>query len=121
MRTWAGLVAGTVALVGMGIFLIAQGSGGASEYASIASFFLAIPMAAASIVSLVDARSKSRAEGEGGRTERRSHRAGKTNSFIRRSGVVQTGEHAVANVNIGTSSDTRPQRPKAPKRRQHNR
>jgi hypothetical protein len=60
MRVRLALLAGTAVLIGIGVFLASQGAGKASEDASIASFFLAVPVAVAAIVALAEGRSKSR-------------------------------------------------------------
>src|SRR6266705_4124674 len=58
MRKWPALVICAAVLVGTGIALAVTGSGATSEYATIGSFFLSVPVTVASIISIAEARSK---------------------------------------------------------------
>jgi len=66
MRLWLAMLAGAAVLVGCGIFFAFQDLGKADQYASVASFFLALLTAVGSMVSLARSRSRARTGDRGG-------------------------------------------------------
>lgn len=93
---WLALLAGAVVLVGCGVFFAVQDLGRAEEYASVASFFLALLTAIGSVLSLTRSRSKERTDG-GGEQGKLPGR-GMTVNYAWRNDVVQTGDRATASV-----------------------
>jgi hypothetical protein len=89
---WLVMGAGAVVLVGCGVFFAVQDLGHADQYASVASFFLALLTAIASAVAL--ARSKSKEEHAEGQRPRR----GPTVNLAWRNEHVQQGDGTVANI-----------------------
>jgi hypothetical protein len=61
MRMWLAMLAVAVVLAGCGVLFAFQDLGTANEYASIASFFLALLVASGSVISLARSRPKDRA------------------------------------------------------------
>lgn len=111
MRKWALLAIGAVVLVGTSIALAVTGSGTTSEYATIASFFVAVPVAVASVISIAEARSKAKDDDQK-EPEPETIRTGTTNVNITNAGVVQTAPNAVADVYIDNAGNYQPDRPK---------
>jgi hypothetical protein len=113
MRTRLGLIAGTTVLVGIGVFFAVAGTGTAGQYATIGSFFLAVPVAAAAIIAIAQAGS------EGGATNEAEENPTKPPSNSQRAAwgnkVVQQGDHAVAHVDI-TYNSPMPRHPREKRR-----
>jgi hypothetical protein len=95
---WLALLAGAVLLVGCGVFFAAQNLGRADQYASVASFFLALLTAIASVLSLARSRAKERTDDGGEQGSRPGH--GRTVNYIQRVDAVQTGDGAYMNLNL---------------------
>lgn len=62
MRTWLAMLAIAAVLIGCGTFFALQDVGTANEYASIASFFLALVTTCGSVFSLVRSKAKDQAK-----------------------------------------------------------
>jgi hypothetical protein len=93
---WLVMGAGAVVLVGCGVFFAFQNLGHADQYASVASFFLALLTAIASAVAL--ARSKSKEQRADGREENQPPRRGPTVNLAWGNEHVQQGDGTVANI-----------------------
>ena len=96
MRMWLVMGAGAIVLVACGVFFAFQGLGHADQYASVASFFLALLTAIASAVAL--ARSKSKERRADGSEDNRPSRWGPTVNLAWRNQHVQQGDGTVANI-----------------------
>ena len=75
MPWWAVLAAGAVVFVGCGIFLALQSLGTANDYATIASFFLALVTAIGSWLSLARSRQDKEVAAQPQRTQRTGSRS----------------------------------------------
>jgi hypothetical protein len=96
MRVWLALLAGAAVLLGCGVFFAVQDLGKAEEYASVASFFLALLTAIGSVLSLIRSRSKERTAGDG--EQGKPPGRGTTVNYAWGNDVVQTGEGSYGNV-----------------------
>jgi len=96
---WAALSAGAAVFIGCGIFFAFQDLGTANDYATIASFFLALVTAVGSLVSLV--RSKQEKESGDSHREARQPR-GISLMFAWRNGMVNQDSH-IEHVDIWAS------------------
>lgn len=96
MRMWLAMLASATALAGCGIFFALQGLGHADQYASIASFFLALLTAIGSLVSLTRSRSEKRdADAD---VEDRAHEHGRTFYLAWKNKAVQQGDGSVMTI-----------------------
>lgn len=112
MRMWLAMLACAAVLTGCGIFFALQNLGKADQYASVASFFLALLSAAVSVLSL--ARSRPKDQNDSGTEESQHDRRGTTVNFAWDNEIVQQGPGAVANI-----SKTVEPRPGKKARRNH--
>jgi membrane protein implicated in regulation of membrane protease activity len=87
VRMWLVMGAGAVVLVACGVFFAFQDLGHADQYASVASFFLALLTAIASAVAL--ARSKRKEQSADSTESQRSGRRGALNVAIGNTNVQQ--------------------------------
>jgi len=97
---WLALLAGAAVLVGCGVFFALQNLGHADQYASVASFFLALLTAIGSAVAL--ARSKPPEQSTEGSQQSRPRRGWVLN-FFGWNRVVIHGNRSVVNINDGTA------------------
>jgi hypothetical protein len=93
---WLVMGAGAVVLVACGVFFAFQNLGHADQYASVASFFLALLTAIGSVVAL--ARSKSREQHADSSQENQPPRRGPTVNLAWGNEHVQQGDGTVANI-----------------------
>jgi hypothetical protein len=93
---WLVMGAGAVVLVGCGVFFALQDLGHADQYASVASFFLALLTAIGSVVAL--ARSKSKEQHADGSQENQRPRRGPAVNLAWGNENVQQGDGTVANI-----------------------
>jgi hypothetical protein len=92
------MLASALVLAGAGVFFAVQDLGTANEYASIASFFLALLTAAGSLLSLARAKTKqSAATSKKPRNTQSAH--GPILSMVLGAKVVQYGANSSATVN----------------------
>lgn len=96
MRMWLVMGAGAVVLVGCGVFFALQDLGHAEQYASVASFFLALLTATGSVVAL--SRSKSREQHASGGGENQPSRRSPTINVAWGNEHVQQGDGTIANI-----------------------
>jgi hypothetical protein len=97
MRGWLVMLAGAAVLVGCGVFFAFQNLGHADQYASVASFFLALLTAIVSVLALTRSkRNEQRAE-----SSRQNHPPGRgwTLNLFRKNGVVVQGDRSVVTIN----------------------
>ncbi len=110
MRMWLVMGAGAVVLVACGVFFAFQNLGHADQYASVASFFLALLTAIGSVVAL--ARSKSKEQHADGSEENQLSRRGPTVNLAWGNEHVQQGDGTVANitkiVEVPSQKESRP-------------
>jgi hypothetical protein len=102
---WAVLSAGAAVFVGCGIFFAFQGLGAANDYATIASFFLALVTAIGSWFSL--ARSRQKQEKEAAAQSERPRRTGSRSLLLawKTNGIVNHGNNArFEQIHIGAPS-----------------
>ena len=97
MRMWLAMLIGAAVFIGCGIFFAFQDLGTANEYASIASFFLALLTTVGSLLSLARARSGNRATE---RQEENQQRRRRWTLIAWRNGIVQQGAHNVSDLNF---------------------
>src|SRR5579862_3011958 len=93
---WAALFAGAAVFIGCGIFFAFQDLGTANDYATIASFFLALLTAAGSLVSFV--RSKQTPETAQKEAAETRAPAGNAVVILGHVDTVLNGDHTQANV-----------------------
>jgi hypothetical protein len=96
MRMWLALLAGAAVLVGCGLFFAFQDLGRADQYASIASFFLALLTTVGSLLAL--ARSKPKEKSAEGSKEHQPAGPGPNYNVALWNENVQQGPWSVANV-----------------------
>jgi hypothetical protein len=98
MPLWATLSAGAAVFIGCGIFFAFQDLGTANDYATIASFFLALLTAGGSLLSFKRSKQeKETAPQENGKRRR----ASKSFLIARNVGFIQDGDHNTAkDINI---------------------
>ena len=118
VRIWLVSLTGAAILVGAGIFFAFEGTGKAGQYASIASFFLALPVAAGSIVSLNQTRSKMRAADKEDNREPASPNHAVT---VRDSTGIQLGDGNYMHVEVTSTSTGHQQVRRNRKKKQQNR
>jgi len=95
---WLALLASAVILAGAGIFFAVQSLGRADQYASVASFFVALLTAIASALALLRSRSKPRiTEGSENKPLQSSSRPAVFN-FAWRNKAVQYGPRSTMNI-----------------------
>jgi len=118
VRAWLIVLLGAVALVGCGVFLAFQNLGNAALYATVASFFLALLTAAASL--LVLSRSKRNEEAAHSATESKSSGRflvrKRTINLLRGNENVQTGDGSIMVVNQAGLQHSSPERDRGPAR-----
>ena len=98
MRMWLALLASAVILVGSGIFFATQSLGRADQYASVASFFLALLTAVTAVFSLLHSRSKPQVTGGTGDKAARPPRRTTVLNLAWRNKAVQYGSHSTMNI-----------------------
>ena len=106
MRMWLAMLAGAMVLTGCGVFFALQDLGTANEYASIASFFLALLTASGSLISLTRSKSRDRT-GSSSKEDPGSIPSGPVNVAFDNI-LVQQGPNA--NAKIKKIVDQRPER-----------
>ncbi len=92
MRMWLAMLAVAAVLTGCGVFFALQDLGTANEYASIASFFLALLTAGGSVLSLT--RSKPTHQGARSRKENPRNARGAPRNLAVGNDVVVQGDRA---------------------------
>jgi hypothetical protein len=97
VRTWLAMLAAAALLVGCGIFFAFQDLGRADQYASVASFFLALLTAAGSVLALARARSGERA-GEEHAKDHKPDGNRTTLNLAWQNDVVVSGEGSTVNI-----------------------
>lgn len=102
MRMWHVLLVGAAALIGCGIFLALQNLGAANDYATIASFFLALVIAIGSALSFVRAKSGK----ESARHDENNHGHGTILNLLNKLVVVGNNSHIRATFKETPSSAT---------------
>jgi hypothetical protein len=107
MRMWLAMLAVAVVLTGCGVFFALQDLGTASEYASIASFFLALLTASGSVISRAQSRPKDLTDSSSSRENPGSVPGGPVNVAFDNT-VVQQGPNAHAKIK--KIVDRRPER-----------
>lgn len=113
MRMWLALLLGATILIGCGTFFALQNLGNATEYASVASFFLALITAVGSMLTF--ARSKTGKE-HGDHPDNETGSEAHPAPAISNCGVVMTGTRATAKVTINVGHDvTAPAEAKTPR------
>jgi hypothetical protein len=99
MKMWLIMLATAVVLTGCGVFFALQDLGAANDYATIASFFLALLTASASVLSLT--RSKVKIRDESGSKENPHEARGATvNVAYDNDNVVQGDGNHVGYIKI---------------------
>lgn len=97
---WAVLSDGAVVFIGCGIFFAFQSLGTANDYASIASFFVALLTAAGSLFSLVRSKQEKAARAQ----SERDRRTGSRSLLLawKTTGIVNRGDNArFEDIHIG--------------------
>lgn len=102
IRIWLTLLLGAAVLIGCGVFFAFQDLGNATEYASVASFFLALITGVASMLSF--ARTKASKE-HGNYPHKETGPQAHLTQTISDCGVVMTGTGAKAKVTINVGHD----------------
>jgi hypothetical protein len=93
---WLAMLVIATVLVGCGIFFAFQNLGTANEYASIASFFLALLTAAGSALSLTRSKSAKEASNKAGENQHQGH--GTSFNIAMNNEIVQQGPNANARI-----------------------
>jgi hypothetical protein len=105
MRVWLTLLVCAAVLTGCGIFFAMQNLGAANEYASIASFFLALLTAAGSALSL--ARAKPGKHTSEPAAERRGNSSWQT-TINGNVGALQQGDGSVMEITLDAVPSPKP-------------
>jgi len=100
---WLALLGVCAVLVAAGIFFASQGLGAADQYASVASFFLALVGAAVSVVSRLRSRARTPAPAEP--PPDAPKRGGWTVTLLWRNRYVQAGRDNVNVMNVDNRVD----------------
>jgi len=87
-----------IVLVGCGIFVAFQNLGIADDYAIIASFFLALVTAAASLFTFASSKSENKTENTSNDDHQPTPEQGTSSRQASNCGVVQQGDGAIAYV-----------------------
>jgi hypothetical protein len=105
VRVWLILLVGAAALIGCGIFFAVQNLGHADEYASVASFFLALLTAIGSVLSV--ARSKSDKDAPEPAADSRGKSSWQT-TIKGNVGALQQGDGSVMKITLDKASASNP-------------
>jgi hypothetical protein len=90
MRTWQILLAGAAVLIGCGIFFSLQDLGTANDYATIASFFLALVTATGSALAFTRSKSEQKSADRSGQDQLR----GRSTIINMGNDMVINGDHS---------------------------
>jgi hypothetical protein len=108
VRIWLTLLAGAAVLTGCGIFFAIQNLGTANEYASVASFFLALLTATGSVLSFAHAKPKKDAPQPEPAAERHGNSSWKT-TIKGNVGAFQQGDRSVMEITVDAIPNSKPE------------
>jgi len=97
MPLWAAMSVGAAVFIGCGIFFALQDLGAANDYATIASFFLALLTAGGSLLSFMYSKREQPADPRGQESRKPASRS---YVWVRNAKAVQIGDHNQQDITV---------------------